>query len=109
MITIIDHSHWHVEEFDHHKVEVVCPDPRYFPPDLDFACGSLDSANATSSALFTSDIFQNPGPSDDPMKGKILVVELGGHGLIALGTDRKHVTQALTDERIMKLRPPRCV
>jgi hypothetical protein len=109
MITVIDHSHWHVEEYDDERVEVVSPDPRYYPPDLDFACGSLDSANATASALFRSQIFQNPGPSDDPMKGKVLVIELGGHGLIALGTDRRKVTEALTDDRVMKLRPPRWV
>ena len=109
MITVIDHSHWHIEEYDKDLVEVVHPDPRYYPPDLDFACGSLDSANATASALFTSDIFQNPGPIDDPMQGKILVVELAGHGLIALGTDRRQVTEALTNKRMMKLRPPRWV
>src|SRR3989344_668745 len=109
MITVIDHSHWHVESYDEERGEVVNPDPRYYPPDLDFACGSPDSAKATASALFRSDIFRNPGTNDDPMKGKILVVELAGHGLIALGTNRRQVTRALTDERVMKLRPPRWV
>lgn len=110
MITVIDHSHHHVAEYDPELIEVVQIDGRFYPQDLDFACGSQDAANATVSGFCHSDTFQNPGPPEDPLKGKIaVVVELGGHGIVVAGRDRQRVTEALTNDRIMKLKPPRWV
>ena len=107
MITVVDHSHWHLEDYDPDHVEVVRPDPRYYPTDIDFACGSLDAANATASGLWLSEALQNPGPPEDPLRGKVLVIELGGHGMIVVGDDREKVTRAILHD--MKLKPPEWV
>lgn len=109
MFTVGDHIHWFTLALNPQYIEVVKPDTRYFPYDQDFPCGSIEGARSLLSALWLSPAFQNPDPVEDPLQGKLLVAELGGHGMMAYGNNREQVTNALTSEEHILLKKPEWV
>lgn len=109
MFTVGDHVHRFLSNYNPHRVERVHPDPRYYPLDQDYPCGSIEGARSLLSAIWLSSAFQDPGSIHDPLHGKLLVAELGGHGMMVYGNDRKQVTEALTNPQVMELKEPEWV
>lgn len=98
----IDHIHWHAQpgSFDPNRLEIVSPDPGNFP-ERDLPCGSESAAMATINALFQSSAFTSPGPTDAPLRGKVIAVQLPGHGLVLVANK----SEAISDTVLKGMHP----
>ncbi|MBI3576923.1 hypothetical protein HY086_02720 [Candidatus Gottesmanbacteria bacterium] len=91
-----EHIHWHPQSraTDNRLIEVVTPDPRIVP-ELDFPCGGYWNQWAVASALCRSSAVTNPGPPDDPFRGKVVAIMQPGHGMLVLAKNRETVDRAI--------------
>jgi hypothetical protein len=87
----LDHNHNQTiaGTYDRSRLSVSRPDSRYFPP-RDFSCGMFESAMDSVSGFWQAD------------RKETVIIELTGHGLIALGNGRENLTRTLTQEVELK-------
>ena len=94
-VEYVDHFHGRPLDYNPVKVVLVEPDFQRFPR-LDFPCGSLPAARMAVGALLNLKLFRDPGPSETPLWGKVIVVSLPGHGSIAI-CDKSLSREEFTD------------
>lgn len=102
----IDHIHWHPQpnSANPNLLEIVTPNLDHFPY-LDLPCGSDQAAMATINALFQSPTFTTPGPQDEPLREKVIGVELPGHGLVLVANRSESITNAVING-MRPIKPP---
>ncbi len=100
-LKVIDHFHHQPVEGsfkEPERVEVVYPDPDRFP-EIDFPCGVREAELHLLSGLFRSKFFM----ADEPLNGKVVVVVLPGHGLVAVSDcSRAQLTETLINDMEME-------
>jgi hypothetical protein len=100
-VTVIDHFHCQPVEGsfkEPERIEVVFPDGARFP-EIDFPCGVREAELHLLSGLFQSEFFK----ADEALNGKIIIVVLPGHGLVAVSDcSRAELTDSLINRMEME-------
>lgn len=98
-----DHVHWYLDSncMEFKGKGIYISEQSYFKPAIDAACGSRYGTLMSLSALFTPDVVNAIRSSRD-FNDIILVLHLPGHGSIWLHGNRKELTEAMVNLKLVE-------